>query len=198
MTNNTNPYEAPKSSVEVQNDRVSQSDAPFFTTSTLKLCLMSMGTLGIYDLYWFYKNWVLIKERTGQYLIPFWRAFFSPIWIYSCFKHIKDYATTNNIQNSLPVVPLTIAYIIIQIIAQAPESPLDIIAFLGFLVLIPANTLALRINKENNPDFINNEDFSVLNWVAVIFGGILFIVLLFATINPLLFESVMDQLLETT
>ena len=88
------------------------------------------------------------------------------------------------------------AYIITQIIAQAPESPLDIIAFLGFLALVPANTLALRINKENNPDFINNERFSGLNWVAIIFGGILFVFLLLVTINPSLFETTIDQLLE--
>ena len=40
----------------------------FFTTSPLKLIVMSICTMGIYDLYWFYKNWKLVRERTGQKL----------------------------------------------------------------------------------------------------------------------------------
>ncbi len=58
----TNPYESSKSSVDIG---ASHTMAPyFFTTSTLKLTLMSICTFGIYELYWFYKNWVLIKEGT--------------------------------------------------------------------------------------------------------------------------------------
>jgi len=32
----------------------------FFTPSTLKFVLMSVCTFGIYELYWFYKNWTLM------------------------------------------------------------------------------------------------------------------------------------------
>ena len=195
MTTN-NPYEAPKSAVEVIAETTNSDQAPFFTTSTLKLILMSMGTLGIYDLYWFYKNWVLIKQRTGEKIMPFWRAFFAIFWVYSCFKHIKNYAISRSISNSLPIVALAIAYIIVQLIGQAPESPADILAFFGFLALIPANNLAIKINKEHNPNFINNEKFSALNWVVVIVGGLFFGLLIFASINPELFAEIIEPLLQ--
>ena len=35
----------------------------FFPVSVSKLVLMYMVTLGLYQLYWFYKNWMVIRER---------------------------------------------------------------------------------------------------------------------------------------
>ena len=34
-----------------------------FSVSLLKLTVMSIVTFGIYELYWFYKNWNLINQR---------------------------------------------------------------------------------------------------------------------------------------
>lgn len=61
MTESINPYEAPKSDLKTE-QHLSSSESYFFTASTLKLVLMSVCTLGLYELYWFYKNWVLIKS----------------------------------------------------------------------------------------------------------------------------------------
>jgi hypothetical protein len=36
-------------------------------------------------------------------IIPFWRAFFAPLWAYSCFKHIKTVAGERNIEKSLSI-----------------------------------------------------------------------------------------------
>ena len=54
-------------------------------------------TLGIYELYWFYKNWKLIKQRTESNIMPFWRAFFGVIFCYSCFREVKEVATSRGI-----------------------------------------------------------------------------------------------------
>jgi hypothetical protein len=47
----------------------------FFPVSPLKLVVMSTVTFGIYELYWFYQNWKLVKHRTRRDIMPFWRAF---------------------------------------------------------------------------------------------------------------------------
>ena len=118
----TNPYESSKGSVGIGD---SHTMAPyFFTTSTLKLTLMSICTLSIYQLYWFYKNWALIKERTGQNIMPFWRASFAPFWAYSCFKHIKISAEDNNIQESLSIGLLAVVYIILPSIMETSQPTL--------------------------------------------------------------------------
>jgi len=49
----------------------------FSPVSKTKLAVMSICTLGMYDLYWFYKNWGLVKDRNNLEIKPFWRAFFA-------------------------------------------------------------------------------------------------------------------------
>ena len=63
------------STIPVGPPRTPQGQPAFFAVSPLKLIVMSTATLGIYELYWFYKNWKLIKQRTESNIMPFWRAF---------------------------------------------------------------------------------------------------------------------------
>ena len=168
----TNPYGPPKSSLEISSPTTM---APyFFTTSTLKLTLMSICTLGLYELYWFYKNWVLIKERTGQNLMPFWRAFFAPIWAYSCFKHIKTSAGENNLPESFSAGSLALLYFLLEILWRLPD-PFWLISIFGFIPIVVANKAALKVNKTLIFDFNNNEKFSAWNWVGLVLGGLLFL-----------------------
>lgn len=155
--------------------------AYFFTTSTYKLILMSIFTLGFYDIYWFYKNWVLIKERNGLYIMPFWRALFAPIWAYSCFEHIRKAALMNNIKISLPIGFLAIALFIFNLLWRLPE-PYWYISWFFFLPIIPVNNLALKLNKQLVPGFQNNEKITGWNWVGLIFGGL---VILLDIVNTL-------------
>ena len=150
----------------------------YFTTSTLKLALMSICTAGFYELYWFYKNWVLIKKRTGQNIMPFWRAFFAPLWAYSCFKHIKTSADENNIEESLPIGVLAFLYFIFQALWRLPD-PYWLVSFFSFAFLIPVNSAALKVNRRLIADFTNNEKFSGWNWAGLVFVGLLFALLLF-------------------
>ena len=41
-----------------------ESNEPhFFPVSGLKLVVMSTVTFGLYEIYWFYQNWWLVKQR---------------------------------------------------------------------------------------------------------------------------------------
>jgi hypothetical protein len=181
MQESMNPNESLVSSVETD---VRQSDkAHFFTTSTLKLALMSVCTFGIYELYWFYKNWVLIKERTGESIMPFWRAFFAPIWAYSCFKRMRESASENHTQGTLSIGFLAFAYFILQALWRLPD-PYWLISFSSFTLLIPVNSVALRINNELCAGFSNNDKFTGWNWVGLVLGGLLFALSLIGTFLP--------------
>lgn len=181
LEENANPYEPPESSVETNVEK--NTEAYFFTTSTFKLAVMSICTFGIYELYWFYKNWVLIKERTGQNIMPFWRAFFAPLWAYSCFKHIKSSANENSVPESLSIGLLSIVYFVLQALWKLPD-PYWLVSFFSFTLLIPANSVAININKHLISDFNNNEAFSGWNWVGVVLGGLLFLLSLIGTFMP--------------
>lgn len=173
--------------VEASTDVATDEKAPicFFTTSTLKLVLMSTCTLGFYDLYWFYKNWVRIKAQTGGNIWPFWRTFFATFWTYGCFQHIKTKAQDNNIEETPSVGLLTIAYIALNLCVNLPD-PLWLLTFLSVLPLAIVNGLAIQVNSELNDDFENNTRFSVWHGIAIGIGGLL---VLLAFIGTFLVEA---------
>lgn len=176
-----NSYESSKNAAE---GALRNTEPYFFSTSALKLVLMSVCTFGIYELYWFYKNWTLIRERTEQNIMPFWRAFFAPIWTYSCFRHIESSARENNIQESLSFGALAVFYIILIVAPLRLPDPLWLLSFFTFAPMIPVNRAALRINEKLVADFENNEKFSGWNWVCLILAGILFLLCLMAMFLP--------------
>ena len=70
------PIESSEGS-EIAVDRGAGDELPFYCVSATKLAILSFATLGLYELFWFYKNWALIRARTGRDISPFWSAFFS-------------------------------------------------------------------------------------------------------------------------
>ena len=54
----------------------------FLAVSPVKFVAMSLCTFSLYEMYWSYKNWRIIKDRDGSKIMPFWRAFFYPLWHY--------------------------------------------------------------------------------------------------------------------
>jgi len=67
----TNPYAPPVAEVrDVIAVETLASDPPFFAVSVLKLFVMCVCTFGIYQFYWFYKNWQRIAERDRETVWP--------------------------------------------------------------------------------------------------------------------------------
>ena len=148
-------------------------EAYFFTAATFKLVVMSLVTFGLYSPYWFYKNWVLIKARTGQNILPFWRAFFSVLFAYSCFRQVRDAARQHNIPESLPIAALAVAFFLLSTQWIIFESYWWL-SYFGVAVIIPVNSLAVRINEQLKPDFENNGKFTGMNWAGIVVAGLLF------------------------
>ena len=176
-----NPYESPQSAVS--DEVTSTASLIFFTTSTLKFVVMSICTFGLYELYWFYKNWVQVKARDGTSISPFWRAFFAPFWAYSYFKHVKASANENDVPESLNIRLLATMYFIAMALSQSPD-PYWLVGLLSFVFIIPVNSVAVDCNRKLQANFENNDSFSWWNWVAVVFGGVLLILSVVSAFLP--------------
>src|SRR5688500_2838133 len=61
-----------------------------FNVGTPKLVLMSISTFNFYCVYWLYKNWVAERELSGEAIVPWARALFSVIFIYSLARRVID------------------------------------------------------------------------------------------------------------
>lgn len=54
----------------------------FFAVSPLKLVVMSVVTFGLYELFWFYKNWHYVVEHTDKTEFPLINSVFRVISYY--------------------------------------------------------------------------------------------------------------------
>jgi len=144
---------------------------PFFQVSVLKLVLLSGCTFGLYELYWFYKNWVLIKEHSEPDITPWARAFFCFFWCYSCFEFIRNDERRLDLEPTLPAGPLAVGWIAASLAGRLPE-PYFLIGFLSPLLLAPVQRHVNHINALVAPDHDKNTRFSAWNWLALVGGGI--------------------------
>jgi hypothetical protein len=158
-----------------------QIDPIFFSASTKKFVLMYIATSGIYSLYWFYKNWVFIKSRTNQNIMPLMRSIFNIFFVYSFFSYIKEFAAKKRVNIRLPVGFFTAVYIFFEIISIFYDTsffPNGLITvlfsdFVSLLILLQINIAAERINKAEISDYKPNDMLSENNWIIMILGVML-------------------------
>jgi len=141
MTEHHNPYAPPTSKVA---DSVVTTDA-YFTVGTLKLSLMALTTFGLYELYWFYRNWKMIRQREQLPISPFWRAFFAPLWTFSLGMRFKAHAKERNISIELPVAAIGILYLLLSALWRIPQ-PYWLISLFSFIPIVPFDRAARRLN----------------------------------------------------
>jgi hypothetical protein len=155
-----------------------------FPVSLLKLTVMSIATLGIYELYWFYKNWNLIKQREKIKMAPFWRAFFAYLFCYQCFSDIRAQAASLGLRQSLPAGPLAVGWIITSLLWKLPD-PYWFVSFFSFVFILPVQALANRVNARITSDYDPNQEFTGWNWAGVVVGAIILTLAILGTIDTL-------------
>lgn len=160
------------------------STPPYFPVSLLKLVVMSAFTLGTYELYWFYKNWSLVRQREGTDIMPFWRAFFAFFFCYSLFKKIQSAAQSQGLQKAIAPGLLAVGWIIVTLLWRLPD-PYWLATFAAVLFLLPVQSLANELNGATSPSHDRNARFTAWNVAAVVLGGLLLLSAVFGTFVPL-------------
>ncbi len=155
----------------------------YFAVSKPKLILMSLCTFGIYEIYWFYKNWQLIKKKTGQNIRPFWRAIFAIFFCHSLFKSVQDSVNSHGLQSGISPGWLTFGYIALSVLWKLPD-PFWLISLLTFLPLLPVQGVINDINTKSAPHAERNDRFSGKNIAVIILGAIWFMLALIGTLIP--------------
>ena len=108
-----------------------------------KFALLSILTVGTYDIIWFYKNWKFIKERDGSDIMPFWRAIFGVLWCFPLAKDIRQHSP-EPAPGYLGALPL--AYLAFHLCWKLPE-PWWLISMFSF---IPLAVLVLQVHRINS------------------------------------------------
>ena len=176
----TNPYAPPLAPVE----DTTGSDAPmFFAVATWKVVLMCLVTLGLYQLYWFYENWRLVRARDRSNILPVPRAIFGLFYCYSMFKRIRDDGKALGLPKPPEAGALATLWIVSSIAWRLP-GPWGLLGVVSWFAVLPIQAYANRINAQAAPAADRNARLSWLNWIAVVIGGAFFGLVLAALISP--------------
>ena len=141
--------------------------AKYHHVATWKFLLLATVTLGVYELYWFYKNWRYIRERDQSRILPFWRAFFSPIWFYSIAQDIDEEKTDQN--TAYTTLLLALFYFLLSLSWRLPD-PYWLVAFLTPFVILPLVRSVHEINRRAGVKGAAYSRFSILHIAATVIG----------------------------
>lgn len=154
----------------------------FFPVSRRKLWVLSIASLGIYELYWFYKNWQWVRTYQSPEILIVWRTLFSFILAYDLFKRVKYVAEENGIAVSFNPVRSAVIYLVLSIAGSLPE-PYFLVGLFTFVPLMAVQDAVNALNAKLHPFADKNERFGRLNELTVIIAVVLAVLLVLSFIG---------------
>ncbi|MBI2990466.1 MAG: hypothetical protein HYY51_04780 [Candidatus Magasanikbacteria bacterium] len=158
------------------NHTANQTKAPsgFMVNSALKVALLSVSTFGLYELYWFWINWNVVKEKEKTKIWPIGRALFSVIFCFPLFKKILSEASETSNPKKFTALQLAFIYIFLSFLGILP-NPYWILGIMTFYPLMEIQSIINKNAKTEQPKAQNTffSDFSTLELSIIVIGSIL-------------------------
>ncbi len=177
-----NPYAAP---VAVAHDSDTSSQH-YYVVASRKFLVMMVGTMALYSLYWFYRQWAGLKQRFKSDIWPIPRAIFNVFFTHSLFAQVdNDMRAQGHKINWMPGAMATL-YVVCAIATRvfdrlgAKQEALHWFDFASFPLLVPIVwslwTAQQAINlAENDPAGQSNAHFTAANIVWLVLGGLVWL-----------------------
>lgn len=143
------------------------SEDILFPVSVPKLAVMSICTLGFYDLYWMHANWVRIRNRSGLSLSPAMRTVFAVLFLYPLLQRMRVLSVEAG-GRSFPSLFLVVGWAITVGACRLLPAPYSLLSLLGFVFLIPVQASVNQANAHLFPLHHRNSRLSVWNWLVVV------------------------------
>jgi hypothetical protein len=151
---------------------VTPGDAcPFYAVSLRKFAVMSVVTFGLYEVYWAYKNWMLIKARSSEQLSPVWRAWFAQLWSFSLFTRIRDGARERGLHVEWTPGWLAAGYLLMTLFVRLPGA-IALLGLLSFLPVLPVVQTIATVHQQGRFRDALNARYSTVDLVAIAIGGL--------------------------
>jgi uncharacterized membrane protein len=168
------------------------ASAPYFAVSRQKLIVMSMTTLSLYQIFWFYKNWQLIDARKGGGGSPFWKALAAPITAHGLFADVRTDALSRFVTVGWSSAGLAVIYFALALCAFL-EYPWWTIALGSVFALVPVHATMEAVNRKEAPRAPRNDRYSAADVISIVVGIALTILGLYLTRQAQIF---LDDLLK--
>jgi hypothetical protein len=155
---------------------------PFFSVGIVKLVVMLFGTMWLYQLYWMYKQWDAIRDRTGEDMMPVARSIFAIFFFHKLAGEVNDVERGRG-RDLLPAGALAGLFVVLSLTWRLPDPGW----LISFLTILPMAILQKRMNDVNSqmaPLADRNRRIRAWNWLAVFLGIPFIILVLLGTFFP--------------
>lgn len=190
---NSNPYQAPQSNQLTDVD--ASDELMFYVVSKRKFLVLFVATLGLYGVYWAYKNWQRYKAVSNEKVIPILRGFFQIFFTHSLFMKVQaslekrgvDFAWSAKGHATWLVILLIISNLLDRLAMKSIGSPHT--DFASFLIMIPLLLAYLKAQEAINracgdAQGTSNGHFTGANLAWIAFGLILWGLSIYGVLNP--------------
>lgn len=186
-------------SVEAEKLEKDIVDIEYFSIPIGRLVLLSILTLGIYDIFWFAKNWEAIRKAEQRKISPVGRAIFTVFYCHDLFKKVLKSAKKHGYSDSYSPGMLATVYIILLLVGNGLSRienttlGLDVLWLLiAISSFIPLLSIQKAINFNNSkivPNFDRNRKFSRGEIILTVIGVIWFGLVVLGTFSSLIPDS---------
>jgi hypothetical protein len=162
---------------------VADVETPWFLVGSGKLLVMSVCTLGLYEVYWCYQHWKRVRDVQNDDVSPLPRAIFAIIFCFPLFDRVSDQAADRGLEHA-PSPKVCAALFILLSFAWRLPDPLWLAGFFSVLPLIPIQRAATALALDAVPHADPNTRVTGLNWVAVVLGSLILLIAILGMMIP--------------
>lgn len=147
------------------------------TISTNKLIFLSVLSFGLYEIYWFYRQWKALKEIKDLKITAWARGLFAPLFAYPLFKQFFELARHETKKDYSSAGWLATGYFILNLLWKL-EDPYWLISFTSILTLIPVQKAINEYWLSKHPNHKVSSDYKGFETAVLIIGGIFMILVI--------------------
>lgn len=138
--------------VSLMQESTPDYESTFYPVSPIKFFSLSFATLGLYTVYWSYKNWQFVRSRDRPDVWPVFRAIFSPFWYYALFSWLEIDSEQREKRHWL--IPSWLAFVLFisYLIWSFASSGIELSILDYVMPLIFFAPLLYYVNKINGKD----------------------------------------------
>lgn len=150
---------------------------------------LSIVTFGIYDIYWFYRNWKYLKVHKSLDISPGWRTagLFVPIYgivlAYRQLRDIRDFSKEAGIDKTYSPGWILFGWLILSALGRLPD-PFWLLSFLSVWPLAVVQGVLNSYWEKEQSELPARTKFSGGQIALLVIGGIMLILALIGTFIP--------------
>lgn len=182
-------YQPPNAELDGTSSQTSEHLQEFYVVSHKKFLTLYIATLGLYTIYWFYKNWTCYKEKHNGSMWPVMRGLFSIFFAHSLFRNVNLTIKQKTLQHHWSPSALATIYVLGTITSNVLDrmsmrgigtpvtdfASLLLTAVVGYVLYQAQSAINLACNDANGE---SNADFTAANILWIILGLLLWALLI--------------------